>query len=264
MRSLFENVKKLRENLLEANDQNYKNKEWITDDEIHVIRKGVEKLEDKIDLKSFAFVKTCFCFESIYRHFHFSPHSKIDDYYDVYEEIYSTFSPLLIYLKDNDYEINIKKIRPSDKISLIHEDLTESLEKLEEAYHLSDFRSVTTLSSSILQSLFKQICEVENIDYSDKGKFPDLYNNIKAKLKLDAKEYEDGNLIKFCSKINTITISLNEIRNLYSDSHGLSQKDIFNFKNLPNHHFKLIVDSTKTLVNFFVETYEYQFKSLSI
>lgn len=84
-------------------------------------------------------------------------------------------------------------------------------------------------------------------------------------LKIDPKLYTengvtpDESLRNFTQNLNEVFTKLNQIRNIYSESHGKPKKDNqFNLKKLPKHHFKLILDTTKTISNFLVSSYEYQ------
>lgn len=73
--------------------------------------------------------------------------------------------------------------------------------------------------------------------------------------------YENGKSAfcrEFSKNICLLVVTANTIRNLYSEAHGTSKGDRLDVKTLPEHHFKLIVDLTITLVNFYIETYFYQ------
>ncbi|HLR88784.1 MAG TPA: abortive infection family protein [Atopostipes sp.] len=136
---------------------------------------------------------------------------------------------------------------------------------MEEAYYSKDYLRVSSLSSSVLQSTFKEICNLKGIKYSKNEKFPALYKKVKNLLNLDPKEYNHDKKLKiFSSKMNVLMISINEIRNLYSESHGLSGKEYFSYNSLPPHHIKLIVDMMKIVRNFLIETHDYRLESIKI
>ena len=136
---------------------------------------------------------------------------------------------------------------------------------MEFAFGEKDYKRVMSLSSTILQSVFKEICDRLEITYKKSDNFPTLFKKVKERIKLDPELYQETpELRDFCSKINNLIILINELRNLYSESHGQSQKTAFDFDNLPSHHFKLIVDTTKSITNFLVSTYNFQYKALQM
>ena len=267
MESLLNLTKRLKNELMNATRDNYKSERWMSDEDIHRIRKGIKEISIEGEkIPGFNFLDTCFGFVSIFEYFYFSNEAEYNEYYNVTETINSIFDPLLIYFMDTDYEVSIRKISISEAIDVIYPNLIFSINAMEQAYHSSDFERVTSLSSTILQSVFKEICALNNIKISTNEQFPKLFYKVKEVLKLDARIYgeEYPKLREFSSHINTIVIKLNEIRNLYSESHGKDQDDAFHYEKLKRHHIKLIVDSTKTIVNFLIDSYDFQFNSLSI
>jgi hypothetical protein len=67
---------------------------------------------------------------------------------------------------------------------------------MEEAYYSKDYLRVSSLSSSVLQSTFKEICNLKGIKYSKNEKFPALYKKVKNLLNLDPKEYNHDKKLK--------------------------------------------------------------------
>lgn len=261
MESLMELVKKLKSSLLTADSNDYTSNQWITPLEIHQIRKGLaDTISNSNRNLELSFLNHCYDFRSVYEFFFYDeyPHEAIN-------YITSMFDPVLIELMENDYEINIRKISITDNISQIYPNLISNINAMEKAYHDLEYERVTTLSSTILQSVFKEICDLNDITYEKNAKFPQLYKKVKSVLKLDAKDYtHNASLRDFCSSINSIVVKLNELRNIYSESHGVSQTEVFHYEKLKKHHIKLIVDSTKTIVNFLIDSYDYQYNSLNI
>lgn len=262
METLMELVKKLKNNLLVAVNNDYKSDQWISEEDIHRIRKGIDELnKNSNQTLKMNFLSNCFDFRSIYEYFFHN----YDNQYSPDESITALFDPILIALMETDYEVNIRKISTTEKISQIYPSLISNLDAMEQAYHELEYERVTSLSSTILQSLFKQICDLEKIEYTKTEKFPQLFKKVKDVLKIDPKEYKDNPPLRdFCSSINAIVTKLNEIRNLYSESHGVSQNEAFNYEKLRGHHIKLILDSTKTIVNFLLDSYDFQYNSLKI
>ena len=110
--------------------------------------------------------------------------------------------------------------------------------------------------------MFKELCFFYNIQYSDNETFTALYKKVQDKLKLNPTLYNKNEkhkkALSFTSKIHKLFVHINELRNIYSDSHGIIGKESINFSSLPKHHYKLIVDSTKTITNFLIESNFYQ------
>lgn len=251
--------------MLNATSEDFKSNKWISHEEIHAIRKGITNINRLgVSFENFEFLDTCYDFSDIFSFFYFSywAQNNEDYYYNIPNDISNIFNPLLIYLMDNNYEVRIKKINISDTIDIIHSGLLSSMEAMENAYQVANYERVMSLSSSILESLFKGICDLNNISYKTSDSFPKLFRKVKAELKLHAGEYNDKpKLQKFSSIVNEIVLKLNELRNLYSESHGASNKDMLDFRNLEKHHIKLVLDSTKTIVNFLSDSYDYQYNS---
>lgn len=270
MGSLLNLVLKLRNDILTYDSTTAENEGYINREDIHRIRKGIERIEtEEFDKSNLDFINRCLDFQSIYSHFHEivynAEYYNHEEYFGMENIVQQTFDPLCIYLMNNDYEVTIRKVMITNKVENYFPNLIEMLNTMEESYYSNEYLRVTTLSSTILQSLFKEICDLNGIKYSKSEKFPNLYAKVRDSLNLKPKDHKDNEkLIKFSSKIQEVILAINELRNLYSEAHGLSNKDYFTYESVPPHHIKLIVDSTKTIVNFFIESYEYQFKSLNV
>jgi len=262
MKTLFQIACQLRKGLNEANNQNYLNDDlWVTPQEIHILRKYIDNIpDDKIPKEKLQFLNNCFDFNSIYSYFYLSTMAEHSQCYNANEEISERIDPLCIYLLDNDYEITIRKISLSNATNDLHHNILSKIEELEIACQEENYDRVTTLSSSILQSVFKAICDKEEITYNNKDKFPSLFKKVKQTLNIDPSNHNDKKDIReFCSKLSNLIITINELRNLYSDSHGVQTKSLLTYKNIPKHHYKLIVDCTKTSVNFIMSSYIFQY-----
>lgn len=266
LETLLELVKRLKKTIYNATNQNYYKGEPYSEEDIHKIRVAVRKIDnEKIDKSKFDFLDKCFEFKSIYEYFYFSERQEFDQHYNPLEEVNSVFDPLCIYLMDINYEVNIKKISIVEDIESFHSHLYEYINSMEFAFSEKDYKRVMSLSSTILQSVFKEICDRLEITYKKSDNFPTLFKKVKEKIKLDPELYQETpELRDFCSKISNLIILINELRNLYSESHGQSQKTAFDFANLPSHHFKLIVDTTKLITNFLVSTYNFQYEALQM
>lgn len=266
MASLLELVTKLKKDLYQASDSDYMKEKYITAEEIHKIRRAITKIvNEKIDKEKYKFIEQYYDFKSIYEYFFHNPEQGFNQYYSINDYTNSLLDPLCIYLMDNDYEVNIKKIKIEENVVIFHSNILDYINSMDVAYNESDYKRLTTLSSSVLQCVFKEICERTGEPYNNSDKFPILFKKVRNNLKLNAELYSDNpELREFCSKLNNLILLVNEIRNLYSDSHGQSNNGLFNYDKLPKHHFKLILDTTKTITNFLVDSYEHQYRTLTL
>lgn len=258
--TLSELTLKLKDDLIRANDNNFHQKElWLSTSEIHKIRIGISNIDDaEFDKSDLTFFNTCADFIDIYMYFYHSPEAEFNDYYLPNTVISNTLGSLSVYFLNHDYEVLIKKINMEKNLPFIPK-IYDLVEKMETAYDNSDYGTVTTLSSTILQNVFIEICTSKGITVDKNEKFNKLYNRVKPLLNIDAAQYKDNPAIrKFCSKLNELIADINEIRNIYSDSHGTDKETHILFSKISKHHFKLIVDTTKTCVNFLIGSYEFQ------
>lgn len=258
METSYELLRKLKRQLFELSRTKELSEEAITPFELLKIRKTLNEMRSSKKLPSKDFINECADLDSIYLHFY--------GYFKEWNpdlDVINTIDPWLNELIVNDYVVSIEKVKSSDKIENFHQGVYENLESIDNAYYQADYATVTALSSSILSSLFKQICEKKGISYSSKDNHVELYNKVKETLKLNTKEYKDQgkeNLAKFTGSISTILTNLNEIRNFYSVAHGTTNSLNQSMKNMSSHHYKLIVDSTKSIANFLVNTYSFQYE----
>ena len=134
--------------------------------------------------------------------------------------------------------------------------------RMESALDNGNYSEVNSLSSKILSTIFKEVCKINNITIDNTENHVQLYNKVKNILNLNPKEYDQESnkvLRNFTSNLEVIVQKLNSIRNLYSDSHGIDDKTLISLKSLKKHHYKLIVDTTKSISNFILESHLIQF-----
>ncbi|MEG0275778.1 MAG: abortive infection family protein [Coprobacillus sp.] len=265
-KTLSELTIKLKNDLINATDNNFNNiNMWLTIEDIHKIRMGVDHINDSsFNKEDLSFFETCVDFNAIYLYFYHSNEAEFNQYYLPLSEINRILGPLSVYFLKHDYEVMIKKIVMEENLSFIPK-VYDLIEQMEDAYNNGDFGTVTTLSSTILQNVFIEICNSKGVVINKKDKFNVLYSKVKPLLKIDPMQYNDDSAIrKFCSKLNELIIDINEIRNIYSDSHGANGETHILFSKISKHHFKLIVDTTKSCVNFLIGSYELQNNEITI
>ena len=257
--TLSELTNELKVELLNASDATYDENMWLSIEEIHRIRIGISKIDDfEFDKSKLSFFDSCVSFSDIYLYFYHSEEAEFNQYYLPKTEITKALGPLIVHFLKHDYEVIIKKINIDTHLSFSSK-IYSLIEKMETAYDNSNYGLVTTLSSTILQNVFIEICKSQGITVNKNEKFNALYNKVKSLLNIDPVQYKEQPAIrKFCSKLNELIIDINEIRNIYSDSHGVDGETHILFSKISKHHFKLIVDTTKTCVNFLMGSYEFQ------
>lgn len=264
MQNLYKLVYKLKTDLISCEGDLNKIDNILSIKDIHRIRKGLDKIEDgTFDKRGLEFLDHYHDFDSIVNYFYNL--SSYETNVEPYLNIIITLDQLLNHLLDNNYEILVRKINKSNIVEDGFDSIVFLMEEMEKAFLQKDFATVTTLSSSILTSIFKDICVGRGIEYNDKDNFNILYNKIKDNLRLNPIEYKHKPKLRtFTSKINLLIKTINEIRNLYSSSHGNTKDKIMLYESVPPHHIKLIIDTTKTIANFIIETNFYQQNSLKI
>lgn len=112
-------------------------------------------------------------------------------------------------------------------------------------------------AKNLVESCFKFILSEFEIEYTNSDDFMTLRKKATKALNLDAKENTtakaDKNIKKILSSFTQIISGLNELRNDFGDGHGID--DSFNI--LPSRYAKLSVNSAITIVDFYLETFEY-------
>lgn len=255
----YEILKKLKNQILELRENSEIKGDIVTDIELMRLRVVLKKLNATKKNSDIRFISEYADVHSIF-HYFFGEEME----YDQMTYFTRTIDPWLIELIENDYNIVIEKISPSEKIESFYSSLLVDMDNLEKSYFEANYSHVTALSSKILSAVFKQICQKLNIEYSANSNHMQLYGLVRDKINLNPSTYKDKelqNFVNFTSSIGAIIKHLNQLRNLFSDSHGVEENKYIEMKNLKPHHFKLIVDTTKTIANFIVGTYNFQHES---
>ena len=188
-------------------------------------------------------------FEEIYNNLTF--HGDFED------NIKYSFNPVITYLYSLNYTVEIKLIEKQQSCLDITRILITS-EKINRAYTNKDFGTVATNCSSMIQSLFIEIIENSESVTKVKPNYSDLQKQAIDILNISKKQVKNDDLKKFIGSFNNALASVNTMRNAYSDSHGNSAEKDNSFSNLPSHHYKFLIDTTFSLVNFIVGSQKYQ------
>ena len=231
--------------------------EQITDTELLQLRKVLKENISK-SLPEIDFITKNAEFRSIARFFY---NQNYPNEYDGEDAIQNIIDPWLIYFQENDYEVSIRKVNISKQFEGNYSSIVGDIAEMESALISGNYARVTSLSITILTALYKTICDAENEEYDKNIQFETLYNLVSKHLKMNSKLYnnqEDKSLVRFCSLVKNLNFTLNNLRNLFSEAHGKSENVRIQYNRLSPHHFKLIVDSTKTIANFIIESYNFQ------
>lgn len=190
------------------------------------------------------------------------PRNYIEDQ-DMLEDVVSNMNK---YLKYDGYEIiqvgdfyKVKNltsgtIETSSKIErLSHEFINEQVKKCDNKLLAGDYDGAITNSRSLVEAVFVEIeKKLESSPPEYDGDLNKLYRRIKKLLNLEPNRKDiDDSLKQVLGGLNSIIVGLGGIRNKMSDSHVRTYKPY-------RHHSLLVVNSAKTIVNFILDTYEYQ------
>ncbi|MGH2082506.1 abortive infection family protein [Aerococcus urinaeequi] len=150
--------------------------------------------------------------------------------------LYSTSEKLKIYFDDN---------LISKQINLM----------LDEVY--TSPNNAIGKAKNLVETCFKFILSEFEVEYTNSDDFMTLRKKATKALNLDAKENAtakaDKNIKKMLSSFTQIISGLNELRNNFGDGHGIDDS----FDILPSRYAKLAVNSAITIVDFYLETFEY-------
>ena len=253
MESLYEIAKKLKDQL-RMYDSFGVNKP-ISPLEINKLKRGTNNICNYIGLEfDFDFLER-HDLESIANLFYLRAAQNGYDYFSV---LNSELDPLLEILLDNEYEVTIHKVNINDElVDLWKNSITEYIQDLEDAYLACEKRRIINLSDNILTELFKTILREHNVKFNKNEKFPKLLDLAMRTLGLKPGEHnKNGNdrYRDFSQSLINITQNINRLRRFYSEAHSSDKEELKTIDVMSMYNFKLIVDSTKTIVNFFLYT----------
>lgn len=168
--------------------------------------------------------------------------------------IYDGYECALNGRKINIREISEVSIQIENEEKLSSDFAKEQIKKCEDKITSCDFDGAITNARSLLEDVIKDLykqktgCELEL-----NGDLIDYYKNLKKELNLSESAVTDKALKQITSGLTQIVHGLATVRNKMSDGHS---REVKPFK----HHAKLIVNSSKTLVDFLYDTHEFQNK----
>lgn len=257
--TVYQIANRLKKDLLKADFQSVKENIWLEENDLMKLNSAIMKhLDSEFSRDEVDVFITCFDFSDYYNHY-FSGTTCNEEYDYAVSRITKDFNSVLKFFYNQDYEVILREVELSEKLMSSDEIIIEKFEDLERALRENKLAAINTLSLTILDTLFKKIITSRGETYPTVAKFNVISQKALKLINIDGKESYDPLINDFIRNIRKILQSINEIRNIYSDSHGTEKHNVFNNETIPLHHKKMIVDITKTLANFFYDSYYSQF-----
>lgn len=135
----------------------------------------------------------------------------------------------------------------------MHEFIEEQLAKCDKKLREEDYDGAITNARSLVEAVLHEIERQLNPDCQEyDGDLPKLFKRLQKHLRLDPSRTDiNDSLRQMLSGLVNIVAGLAPLRNKMGDAHVRSHKPA-------RHHAKLAVNSSKTLCDFVIDSYEYQ------
>lgn len=153
-----------------------------------------------------------------------------------------------------EYELDINQKIPTNNIpieeqfnNLDIEIINIQIEKINKKMQNKDYDGAITNSRSLLESLLKFILIENNIEIIKNEDLISLYKKVTQILHMNPSDYEEKYFKKILSGFFTIIQGVGEIRNQFSDAHGVESGK---FYKLEERHVRLTIDGTKSICNY--------------
>lgn len=128
--------------------------------------------------------------------------------------------------------------------------------KLKNKVNNQDLDSAVTESRTLLEEVMIHLLEEKGEENKSKGNLRKLYNQVKELYSMCTDKQLDTRINKLLSGLESIVTAISEIRNNYSDSHGVGSGR----KNIKDYHALLVVNSAITMSEFLLSVMENQNK----
>lgn len=123
-----------------------------------------------------------------------------------------------------------------------------------------NYDSAITKSRTLLEEVFCYVIEKKNEVPSEKGDIKRLYKQVKTLYNMHHKDEVDKRIRMLLSGLENVVTAIMEMRNKYSDAHGVGNKRI----GIDNHHARLIVNSSMTMAEFILEVSDKNIKKYGV
>ena len=143
--------------------------------------------------------------------------------------------------KGNKVEMQAPKIKNVDR-----EYIKNTASLATEAINRGDFDSAVSKSRTLLEEVFCYVIELKNEKPSESGDIKKLYMRVKDLYRMHGDEKTDKRINELLSGLEKIVSSVSEMRNKYSDAHGIGKNRI----RIEEHHACLLVNTAVTMADF--------------
>jgi len=147
----------------------------------------------------------------------------------------------LISLIDSKVEVLVTSVKNIDR-EYIKNISERSLEDISNGH----YDSAITKSRTLLEEVFCYVIEAKGEEPTETGDIGKLYKQVRELYNMHTNKNLDKRLNKLLSGLDSIVSSIAEMRNTYSDSHGIGMKRI----NVSDYHANLVVNSAMTMSEF--------------
>lgn len=136
---------------------------------------------------------------------------------------------------------------------LSHKFISEQIEKANRKIETSDYSGAITNSRTLIEQVLKELCLRFKLEIDNSGDLQKLYKIVANNMNLKITENSPENIKQILSGFINIINGIAPLRNLASDAHGRLIEP-------PQHIAKLAVNSSLTICDFLLDSYEYQYK----
>lgn len=225
---------------------------FLEDSDYRKARMKILKLCEEKDMEIPSVIKDCRSVEEFIQFFVFG-NSNYTSFGEIMSYISNIFNTFIDYVEMKSIDVKIIHIDCEVPQELSYDHILEDIRKCEERIENGDYSGASTSARSLLEGVCKEIIyNIEGTAIEGSPKLPVLFNTVRKYLSLDPGNKDLQKPLKeVLSGLINVVHGFNEIRNVGGDSHS-------RIIPLKLHHALLVVNSSKTVVNFLFHTYEYQ------
>ena len=181
---------------------------------------------------------------------------KFETYQERRDYLSGSFNPILDALELRDIEaaklVDVDlELMSSDPLT--HDYITEQIRKCRDKMDGDDYDGAITNARTLLEAVLRELeGRLSDETHKPDGELQRQYKRVTKLLNLDHKKKGlDGPFVEILRGFVSVVNGLAALRNTASDAHARSYSP-------DEHHARLAVNSSKTIVTFLFQTYEYQ------